>query len=100
MQDASVTVQNCGNSINQVSNSNAISTYPNPTSSDLFIQTNTTFDNAVVEVYSMLGQKVLTAKLQDNLTQISLGNLNNAVYQVRVYNNTTLIYQGKIVKQQ
>ena len=100
VQDASVTVQNCGIGINQISNSNAISTYPNPTSSDLFIQTNTAFDNATVEVYSMLGQKVLTAKLQDNVTRLSLGSLNNAIYQIRVYNNTTLIYQSKIVKQQ
>jgi hypothetical protein len=100
MQDALVTVQNCGIGINQVSNTNAISTYPNPISNDLFIQTNTTFDNAVVEVYSMLGQKVLTEKLQNNVTRISLDSLNNAVYQIRVYNNTTLIYQSKIVKQQ
>ena len=97
--DEGVLVQVCSTGINSLS-ANNIGIYPNPTSNDLFIQTNTTLENATIEVYDMIGQKVLAEKLQNNLTRVSLGNLNNAVYQIRVISNNTLIYQSKIVKQQ
>jgi hypothetical protein len=97
--DEGVSVQVCSTGINAVS-ANNIGIYPNPTSNDLFIQTNTTFDNATIEVYDMIGQKVMVEKLQNNVTRVSLSNLNNAVYQIRVINNNALIYQSKIVKQQ
>ncbi|MEO8759683.1 MAG: PKD domain-containing protein [Bacteroidia bacterium] len=93
-------VSNCGVGITQVSNNNNISIYPNPATDAFYLQTNTAFDNAVVEVYDMMGRKVLTEKVQGNLTTINLNNLNNAIYQVRVLNNGTLIYQSKLVKQQ
>jgi len=77
-----------------------ISLYPNPANDAFYIKTNVVYDNAVIEIYNMLGQKVLAEKLQTNLTCINVSNLNDAVYQVRVINNTATIYQGKIVKQQ
>ena len=96
---AVVTVQVCTTGIDQLSNT-SVSSYPNPTSGDLYIQTATALDNATVEVYDMIGQKVWTEKLHDTVTHLSLSNLNNAVYQVRVLNNNSLIYQTKVVKQQ
>ena len=74
--------------------------YPNPTNDAFYVNTNLPLDNASIEVYNTLGQKVLTEKFQSNLTRISLNNLSNSVYQVRVISNNTIVYQGKIVKQQ
>ena len=96
---AGVTVQVCSTGIDQLTNT-SVNSYPNPTSSDLFIQTTTTLDNATVEVYDMIGQKVLVENLHNTTTRLNLSTLNNAMYQIRVLNNNTLIYQTKIIKQQ
>ena len=86
--------------INTYENNQGVSMYPNPASDALFIQTTASFENATIEVYDMIGQKVLVEKVQNNLTKISLGSLINGVYQIRVMNNNTLIYQSRVVKQQ
>jgi hypothetical protein len=86
--------------INSFVNNQNISIYPNPATDAFYLQTNTIFDNATVEVYDIIGQKVLVEKLQNNLTRLSLNNLNNAVYQIRVISNNVLIYQSKVIKQQ
>jgi len=86
--------------IQDLSNADLIRMYPNPATDALYIQTNMVFENASIEVYDMIGQKVLTESVQSNMTRLNIADLNNAVYYVRVVNNNTLIYQNKIVKQQ
>ena len=81
-----VTVQVCSTGIDQLTNT-SVSSYPNPTSSDLFIQTTTTLDNVTVDVYDMIGQKVLVENLHNSTTRLNLSTLNNAMYQIRVLNN-------------
>ncbi|MEO8759437.1 MAG: T9SS type A sorting domain-containing protein [Bacteroidia bacterium] len=87
-------------SVNSIKNNNSIAIYPNPTNSIFYLKTNTILENALIEVYDIMGRKVMIEKVQGNVTAINLNTLNNAIYQIRLLNNNALIYQGKIVKQQ
>jgi hypothetical protein len=95
---AVVAVQNCGVDVRAFTKGN-ISIYPNPATAIFYIQTNTAFENSVVELYDVLGKKVISEKLSGNLSSLSLGNLGSGVYQVRVLSDNALIYQSKLVKQ-
>jgi hypothetical protein len=75
-----------------------IGLYPNPTGSVFYLNTQTVFDRASIEIYNMLGQKVLSQNLGQELTAFDLSGLNSGVYQVRVITNNTLIYQNKVSK--
>lgn len=75
-----------------------VAIYPNPNKGAFYIKT-TQLENAVVEVYNAIGQKVLVQNLQDNITLLNMANFNNGMYQVRVLKANTLIYQTKLVKQ-
>ena len=85
--------------INEYTNATDVNVYPNPATDIFYIQSNTKLDNATIEVYDMLGQKVLVEKLNNNLTRLNVAHLNNAIYQIQVVNNTELIYKSKFVKQ-
>ena len=57
------------------------------------------YENASVEVYSVIGQKVVSQVMQNNLQQINLSSLTDGVYQIRILKNNSTIYQTKIIKQ-
>ena len=90
--------QNQTTSINQVSgNSYQVAVYPNP-SNGMFNLQISNYENASVEVYNAIGQKVLTQALQTNTTQLSLIDFSSGVYQLRVIKNNAPVYQTKISK--
>jgi len=76
----------------------AFKMHPNPAADVLYLQKDIALENAIIEVYDMTGQKVLTENIQNNLTSIDLSNLHSSVYQVRVMNNNKVIYQNRLVK--
>jgi len=85
--------------IKQVAGNNyQVSVYPNPSSGVLNLQMNE-YENARVEIYSVIGQKVYTQQMQNNLQQINLNSLTEGVYQVRVLKNNNQVYQTKFIKQ-
>jgi len=84
--------------INQVpANKDQVIVYPNPGEGIFTIQT-TAFDNTSVEVYNLLGEKILSDKLQNNNTQIDLSGLAKGMYQLRLIKNNNVIYQTRISK--
>ncbi|HXU28394.1 MAG TPA: T9SS type A sorting domain-containing protein, partial [Bacteroidia bacterium] len=72
--------------------------YPNPNSGMVNLQMND-YENARVEVYSVIGQRVYAQQMQNNLQQINLTTLVDGVYQIRILKNNTTVYQSKIIKQ-
>lgn len=82
---------------NNISSSSA-SVYPNPNNGTFNIRMSD-YENANVEIYNAVGQKVVEQTLQNNLTQLDLTNFSHGFYFVRVTKNNTLIYQSKIVKE-
>lgn len=78
-------------------NSIQASVYPNPSTGLFTIQT-TMFENILIEVYNLTGQKVFADKLQNSATQINLSNLANGVYQIKLMKNNNTVYQTKVTK--
>ena len=72
--------------------------YPNPNSGIVNLQMND-YEKATVEVYSVIGQKVYTQQMQNNVQQLNLTALADGVYQIRVVKNNNSVYQTKIIKQ-
>ena len=96
---AKVKVEDCTlNGIYEAYNEN-ISVYPNPANEAFYIHIKETMNNATVQVYDLIGNKVLEESLSDNPSFLNFSTLNNAVYEVRVINNNMPIYHGKILKQ-
>jgi hypothetical protein len=80
-----------------------VKVFPNPGNGMLFIQmkdaANQPNENTSVEIYNTTGQKVSTQQLQNNETQFNLSGFSKGVYQIRLIQGNTLIYQGRVVKE-
>ncbi len=80
-----------------------VQVFPNPTNGILSIQLKDAAhqpnENTSVEIYSAVGQKVLHQLLQNNSTQFNLSGFSKGVYQIRLIQGHTLIYQGRVVKE-
>lgn len=75
---------------------NTFSIYPNPASTSIIIK-GENFENEEIEIYNMLGQKVLGKNLITNESTIDISNLANGVYVVYFINAKA---SHKFVKQQ
>lgn len=74
--------------VNPVSLTNhAIKVFPNPATTLLNIQNNTTDTNASIEIFSISGAKVKSLKATEALTTISVSDLQTGVYFVKVTMN-------------
>jgi len=70
--------------------------YPNPSSSILFIESNT--DNELfIELISITGVKVLQQKINTTLYQIDISNLPEGVYLYRIFKDITYIKNDKLI---
>ena len=85
--------------ISQATNSLSVSIKPNPTNDLLTIEVPAsiaTSDNISVELYNMLGNKVLSKTISNNST-VSLSNLSEGVYVLKV-SQDGLIFTDRVVK--
>ena len=91
----------CGGAIigvkNEVIPSNLLIIYPNPFANQFLVSYQPT-NKTMVEVYSILGQKVVTQPITQHLTLLDLSNEPNGVYFVRVTDGNEIITK-KVVKQ-
>ena len=74
---------------------NTFSIYPNPASTSITIK-GENFENEEIEIYNMLGQKVIGKNLVTNESTVDISNLANGVYMVYFMNAKT---SHKFVKQ-
>ncbi|HXD94375.1 MAG TPA: T9SS type A sorting domain-containing protein, partial [Bacteroidia bacterium] len=85
--------------IKQVAGNNyQVSVYPNPNNGMVNLQMND-YENARIEVYSVIGQKVYTQQMQNEVQQLNLTSLTDGVYQIRILKNNNTVFQSKIIKQ-
>lgn len=91
----------CGGSIIGVKNEaielNTLSIYPNPFANQFLVSYQPT-NKTMVEVYSILGQKVVTQPITQHLTLLDLSNEPNGVYFVRVMDGKEVLTK-KVIKQ-
>ena len=71
--------------------------YPNPVSDVLNIDLEGGVNNAVADIYSIAGSKVLTQYLSDNSSRINVSGLPKGAYLVVINNNGKTIKE-KIIK--
>lgn len=64
---------------------NDLTVYPNPTSNLLIINSKSTLEN--VEILSSIGQKIISQKVNDTQTEVSLKELSNGYYFVKISAN-------------
>ena len=76
--------------INDIDKSHLL-VYPNPTTDKLFIEYNETIDR--VEVYSILGQKIVEITNNNNNVEVDMTTLSNGTYMIKIVvgNNSQLI---------
>ena len=91
----------CGGAIigtkEEVKEKNNLNIYPNPFANQFLVNYKPSL-NTVVEVYNLLGGKVLTQQITTHLTLLDLSNQPNGVYFVRVTDGKEVITR-KVVKQ-
>jgi PKD repeat protein len=101
-----VTVNVCSSGISELSENGTIKIYPNPSNGVFTLQANSyqpiAIANSHVEIYNILGEKVLTETLRSTQGNnvINLSDQPNGVYLYRaVAENGSLLGQGKLVVQ-
>ncbi len=76
-----------------------LSIYPNPSHGKFFVQMGDAFKaNSKIEVFNVVGMKVLETMIYADKTEIDLSSMKQGVYYVRVDNGENIITQ-KIMKQ-
>ncbi len=88
---------NCSNSASQPAsvslctgivesfNASAISIYPNPAKDVVFVNLNTlSLDNTTIELYDAIGKLVVSQKVVDAISTLSLSDLSKGIYSIRI----------------
>jgi uncharacterized repeat protein (TIGR03803 family) len=86
--------------INNLTASEDISVYPNPSNGNITIALSGITEKSTVEVYNVMGQQVYTSALELGNNSIDLNTKSSGVYLYRIVTeNGKLIGQGKLVIQ-
>lgn len=88
-------------SINQPENTaDAIILYPNPASTHFTvnINENLNYENAQLNLYNQLGQRVQQAALIATQTNIAIDQLSSGIYHYQISNGDIIIKTGKVMK--
>ena len=72
--------------------------YPNPVQDNLNIVLPSNAQNGVVEVYTILGKKVLISKLTTTFNKLNISNLNAGIYLIKVIANDDTFGVKQFVK--
>ncbi len=83
--------------INEISQSNLFSVYPNPAHSQINVKADATLLGSVYTVYDNTGKVVLSGKINSENTVIELGNLSGGIYLFSVGENMKQTF--KVIKE-
>ena len=85
------------NSVNEFSQDNLFSVYPNPTQSVINVKADNKIIGEVYSMYDNTGRVVLTGKLNSESTTIELGSLSGGIYMISVGGNMNQTF--KVIKE-
>ncbi|RLD63741.1 MAG: hypothetical protein DRJ01_03015, partial [Bacteroidetes bacterium] len=84
-----------GNSIDFVEN-NTIKLYPNPVKDILTLSTGN--NNERIEIYNIIGEKILSLYKQKNDLQINVNSLKKGIYFIKLYNSNSVLKRMSFIK--
>jgi len=84
-------------SVNDIANDNAVSIYPNPSSTLITIETSPALNKSQLSILDVHGHELTSRQITEPKTQIDIIDLPSGVYFVRVTNDWS-VGVGKIVK--
>lgn len=94
----SAIADNCtSNSINNITDENEISVFPQP-AEDLLQIRNQSSHQIQLTLYNELGIKVMDKKLTDELNSLDISELSRGIYFYSISSGTDLMSSGKIIK--
>lgn len=80
-------------------NDKNIQVYPNPAADFIMMTTTTSLNNASLELYNLLGERVSVNSDLSETTFIDLNSFENGIYTLRILQNNEIVFTKKIVKQ-
>ncbi len=92
----SVTVQSCSSSINYFKGNDRIKIYPNPCLDFINIEC---ADKALLEIYSVMGEKVISEKIEQPSSNFLINTLLSGIYLIKIITNKGDHYQIKFIKE-
>lgn len=95
----SVTISACTGIENIATANNNIIVYPNPNNGEFTVSMSSFNSKMTLEVYNVLGEKILSEKISSEKTSVKLGNKPAGTYLVKVIENNQLIYKANVIKQ-
>jgi len=81
-------------STTEINENKGFSIFPNPTNHQLNIQLKEEWKGKMATIYSVLGQKVMTIQLENELTKMNIENLSPGIYIINIEN-----FSQKFVKE-
>jgi hypothetical protein len=75
----------------------AISVYPNPNKGISFVKNAP--NNAVLEVYNELGERVGNGIMDGGRAEVNLTQQGKGVYLVRISHSGSIVYQGRVIRE-
>ena len=79
----------------------SVNLYPNPVVSKLNVNLSgiENTDNLNVELYNVIGKKIITKKVSSSNTEINVSDLNNGIYFLRIIDNKRgTLFSKKVIK--
>lgn len=73
--------------VSEIGNSTNFSVYPNPASHNVMVNVNSDFGDLNLELYDAVGKLISTQKIYSIQTNLSLSELANGIYFLRLRNN-------------
>jgi hypothetical protein len=73
-----------------------IASYPNPSNGIFYVRNAP--KNAIVEVHSIIGEKVFSKDVQEEVEEIDLGSRSTGIYILRVNHKGLVIHHEKIIR--
>jgi hypothetical protein len=78
---------------------NNIIVYPNPATNNINIRAKFPVLNGLCIIYDLMGKPIVKTNLKSNrsLFSLDISKFNNAVYQIKIYDGSSLIYNYKLI---
>ena len=83
--------------IEALNNEAGLTVFPNPSNGNLTIHLNENTNATGIEFSNILGEKVLSASLNGNVTQLDISKFPKGIYVYQIKDNNSVLRLGKVI---